>query len=358
MTEAPSLVRTLVMSSFTYDSVVDLSYALMDADDDDEDEEETWHVLMGPGDVKAVSLDRLNDLYRLDVIDDRTYVWKLGMATWQPLFLVIGGSEDEQEEDDEVWSVLVAPGEVKQLTLEQLDDLYRLDVIDARTLVWKEGMRNWQPLGAVAGIEAQPAARLVPSSAPIAFTLPAPPPRAGAGERWLPRLALAAGLIVTAYRNEFISDLARSADQAGAFEQLQGRLGGPSFGTVRAVESLLEANGPLLPEVRVPELLVEREVARLDKAEAAAAASAKAAVKAAAAVPSASSNVSANAPSTRATGPDHSAGALGSGKAPRSKHGRGKGTKSGSATLDTIIPGTRTSPRGGGSEYDPLNPNL
>ncbi len=355
MTEAPSLVRTLVMSSFTYDSVVDLSYALMDADDDDEDEEETWHVLMGPGDVKAVSLDRLNDLYRLDVIDDRTYVWKLGMATWQPLFLVIGAM-DEDEEAERPWNVLVGPGEVKQLSLEQLDDWYRLDLIDARTLVWQEGMASWQPLGAVAGIESTAARGMpfVPSSPPVAFTLPAPAERRGAGERWLVRLALAAGLLMTVYRNDFVTEMARSAHQEPAFEQLQQRLGGPGFGTVRSVETLIESNGLRLPEVRVPEMLVAREVERLASAEQAPAPSA-ARANAAKTPPSPSAAVSAR-PQSSALG--SAASPLPLGSADRPRHGRSRGTKPGRSTLDNIIPEPGKSRRSGGSEYDPLNPNL
>jgi hypothetical protein len=352
------------MRRFAYSGAVDLSDELTDVDGDDDDDDVTWHVLLGPGDVRAVSLDQLDYLYRLDAIDDLTYVWKPGMRTWQPLFLVIGPTDEEEEE--QFWSVLVAPGEVKQLSLEQLDDWYRLDVIDARTLVWQEGMASWQPLGLVAGIEAQPqrspasrAMPFVPSSAPVTFTLPAPAqaPRAGL---WLLRLALAAGLVVTVYRNDLITSVARSAHQEAAFDQLEQRIGGPGFGTVRAVETLLEHNSLQLPEVRVPELLVAREVARQVNAEAVPPSSSPSTAKATAPAPSASPADAKPSPATSAGAPSaqSAANGLGSADASRTKHARGKGTKSGRATLDNIIPGTRTSPRGGGSEYDPLNPNL
>ena len=37
--------------------------------------------------------------------------------------------------DDDRWYVMMAPGEVKILTLEQLDDLFRLEIIDENTSV-------------------------------------------------------------------------------------------------------------------------------------------------------------------------------------------------------------------------------
>ena len=53
--------------------------------------------------------------------------------------------------DDELWHVRISDTEVKQLTLEQIDDLYRLDVIDADTQLWQDGMDEWLPLRVVAG---------------------------------------------------------------------------------------------------------------------------------------------------------------------------------------------------------------
>lgn len=65
--------------------------------------------------------------------------------------------EDESDEsalnDDEQWHVLMGPGEVKVLSLEQLDDFFRLEIIDENTFVWQEGMKDWAPLSIVAGID-------------------------------------------------------------------------------------------------------------------------------------------------------------------------------------------------------------
>jgi hypothetical protein len=56
-------------------------------------------------------------------------------------------------EDQELWEVIVAPDDIKLLTLEQLDDAFRLDVIGVSTLVRQKGTASWQRLGVVAGIE-------------------------------------------------------------------------------------------------------------------------------------------------------------------------------------------------------------
>ena len=42
-----------------------------------------------------------------------------------------------------VWHVAVSSDDVKVMTLEQLDDAFRLDVIDTSTPVWKSGMTTW-----------------------------------------------------------------------------------------------------------------------------------------------------------------------------------------------------------------------
>lgn len=54
----------------------------------------------------------------------------------------------------EVWHVAVSWDDIKTMTVDQLDDAFRLDIVDASTSVWKEGMDEWLPLGVIAGIDA------------------------------------------------------------------------------------------------------------------------------------------------------------------------------------------------------------
>jgi hypothetical protein len=221
----------------------------------------------------------------------------------------------------EFWHVAMAPGETKVLTLEQLDDLFRLDIIDAATRVWQPGMSEWLPLSVVAGLEAEPSTPKAPPPAPssraparpqsppqrptatasfaaaparpvsaqpapsfqpapshrpapsfqptqsfqpapvaaawpgsaapspsvrpgpesfrpmVVSHRPAPAPSGGgAAGRFVIALALIAGVGVTLYRNDVLRQAALSAGQEKAYLKIEAALGGPGFGTPRAVQ--------------------------------------------------------------------------------------------------------------------------
>ena len=57
-----------------------------------------------------------------------------------------GGSE-------EVWFVAVASDDIKQMTIDQLDEAFRLGIITGETPVWTEGMEAWSPLAQVADLD-------------------------------------------------------------------------------------------------------------------------------------------------------------------------------------------------------------
>ncbi|AUX44581.1 hypothetical protein SOCE26_060470 [Sorangium cellulosum] len=211
-----------------------------------------------------------------------------------------------------LWHVAIAPDDVKVLTLDQLDDLFRLNVIDESTKIWRQGMVDWQTLGVVAGLEpessrsqspasaSRPVAAAVPAAQPLeddpptpvashlssgaplsamndsaplsrsaaldpqaagaaALVHPAPlaavPARhelagaephargAGRAQRWMLALSVLAGLSVTLYRNDVLRDAAHSAGQDGAYQKLESALGGPGFGTPRSLEKLGLSSG-------------------------------------------------------------------------------------------------------------------
>jgi hypothetical protein len=228
--------------------------------------------------------------------------------------------------DDELWHVRMSEHEVKTLTLEQIDDLYRLDVIDADTLPLRVvagldeeehvnisvpppsmppaklgNTMSWPP-PAVAAPSAlssswpppavsrsapppsvrppAPSSRPAPPSSrgnPAAFasTVPTWPPGAPASASAAPAglfsasyappasirpqvvaepykyprhtnptpivLAAIAGLFVTLYRNEVLYAGARTVGQEANYIKLGQALGGPGFGTPRAVEPMAKA---------------------------------------------------------------------------------------------------------------------
>src|SRR5437868_1398659 len=87
--------------------------------------------------------------------------------------------------DDEKWHVQLGPDEVKIVSLEQLDDLFRLSIVDSETQVWQSGMSQWQPLRVIAGLDEQPApqAKRAPPKPPTRNASPSvrpamPAPRA------------------------------------------------------------------------------------------------------------------------------------------------------------------------------------
>jgi len=59
-----------------------------------------------------------------------------------------GGSE-------EVWFVAVASDDIKQMTIDQLDEAFRLGIITGDTPVWTEGMEAWSPLAQVADLDSE-----------------------------------------------------------------------------------------------------------------------------------------------------------------------------------------------------------
>src|SRR5436190_1129288 len=56
--------------------------------------------------------------------------------------------------DNEIWHVMLASDDVKRMNVDQLDDAFRLSLVDASTMVWKGGMATWRRLGSIAGLDA------------------------------------------------------------------------------------------------------------------------------------------------------------------------------------------------------------
>jgi len=61
--------------------------------------------------------------------------------------------EDRSAASEDVWFVAVSSDDIKQMNVDQLDEAFRLGVINAQTAVWTEGMAAWAPLGEVADLD-------------------------------------------------------------------------------------------------------------------------------------------------------------------------------------------------------------
>jgi hypothetical protein len=272
---------------------------LLDVDDDDDVdyvEVEVWHTLMGPGDVRKLSLEQLDDFYRTGVIDEQTFLWKTGMPEWKRLANVLDEHpEPATDEPEESFHVLMEDKSVRVLSIEQIDDFYRLGVLEENTLLWQTGMSGWQRLSDLAGLDEHdvstntanaktressvPTARynacptkidnVAPqvrfaqrpvqpdllSAPPVAMTLTPEPdlsvePRSN---HWLIRLSIITAALLVLGRNDALWILSNTLKQGSSYLNTERRaFGGPLFGTTRAVEQLIaETGGPLQP-VRVP----------------------------------------------------------------------------------------------------------
>jgi hypothetical protein len=101
------------------------------------------------------------------------------------------------------------------------------------------------PIAAVTPVFAQPSVRpLVVSHAP-----PRSPARAGVG-RLLIGAALIAGVAISLYRNGLVHDAALAMHQEALYDRLEAALGGPAFGTLRALE---QSAAVRLPASSAPE---------------------------------------------------------------------------------------------------------
>src|SRR5262245_7951149 len=73
---------------------------------------------------------------------------------------------------DEVWFVAVASDDIKQMTIDQLDEAFRLGVITGETPVWTEGMEAWSPLSQVADLDADSGSDAAREEAPAPAAAP------------------------------------------------------------------------------------------------------------------------------------------------------------------------------------------
>lgn len=60
-----------------------------------DDTETVWHVQLSSGDVRVMTLDELDDAYQEGVISDDNYVWEDGSDNWQTLGELLGTDSDE-----------------------------------------------------------------------------------------------------------------------------------------------------------------------------------------------------------------------------------------------------------------------
>ena len=212
-----------------------------------------------------------------------------GAATLLPMMFedlsARGGSGKNlgaRSDPDHKWHVVLSRDEVKIVTLDQLDDLYRLSIIDAETQVWQNGMSEWRALRVLAGLDEAPGEPTRRHPKPPRRATPPEPPsrgnealahsslalhsfdsvrplaasstparRAGWFGRSLVALALIAGLSITLYRTGALRGIAHFAACDAWYAEVDSTLARPAWsaaltaarGATNQLYALLADNG-------------------------------------------------------------------------------------------------------------------
>jgi hypothetical protein len=234
-------------------------------------EDEHWHVLMGPGEVKVLSLEQLDDFFRLEVIDESTFVWQDGMKDWAPLSQVAGLDADAPEEEKPTEPLgfppvafpqrasaahqVVAP-EPAHLPPAAAPSVPPASTtrpvgssapssstfpVSSTSSVSSPVQPSWAP-SAVPLAQASPsvpaAAARPDSLQPLTVAQPTMAPRARErAARWPWVGAAVLGTLVTLYRNDVLHDVAHASGQAALYDGFEAVFGPPGFGTPRSVSA-------------------------------------------------------------------------------------------------------------------------
>ncbi|WP_437486833.1 DUF4339 domain-containing protein [Sorangium sp. So ce1014] len=244
-----------------------------------DDRETLWHVAVTPDDIKVLTLEKLDDLFRLDLIDESTKIWRPGMAAWQPLG-VVAGIDPAPAESARVQGPPSASRRGPQRPpvpgSRNMESDHPTPVVSslsstmplAGTMTIESLDSSPQHLVTRTEVHAPPAAMLAasrPTAPPGVPDLRAPDLRApmllqrdvtevtaaaprardtGRAQHLMLALSVVAGLMVTLYRNDVLLDAARSAGREGVYQRIETALGGPGFGTPRSIEKLGVSSAP------------------------------------------------------------------------------------------------------------------
>jgi hypothetical protein len=368
-------------------------------------DEDLWHVRVASDDVKILPLEKLDDLFRLDVIDGDTLVWQPGMDEWLPLRVVAGIGDDAPEVVNIAVSeppprpiaaatatswppqalprqgVTSRPPQVGSLPPPRTappPSLSRTAPLPSRPAPPPPSSRapaSYAPAAAVARESAWPSPTAwQPPPSPVSpyaqtasaaqFPLYADVPAQAvdtdvrrprrSGGAWLVVVALAAGAVVTLYRNAVVHAAAKSMGQEKTYLNLETALGGPSFGTPRAVERMTESSKALVESAASVAASITTQASPVNTVPAVMAPSTPAPIAAAPqaaapaatqAAPAAPQKVAESAPKTGATRPASVSTPM-SRPAPAAKES------------ESVFGAPKKGKKAKGNEFDPLNPNL
>jgi hypothetical protein len=219
------------------------------------DEEQRWHVRIAPGEVKVLTLEQVDDLFRLDMIDEDTLLRQDGTEQWLPLRVVAGLDEDEAPAPSAAPAPPPPPPPVRSAPPPPPPPIPPPSPSERAPFAPSP---SFIPPAPVSRAPTPPPPSLAPAVAtslpsapspsvappalatfPVAVAAPIAAQRPSRAEPALIGLAVLLGLLVTLYRNGALATLFASAGQSAAYGSLESSLGGPGFGTPRAVDALV-----------------------------------------------------------------------------------------------------------------------
>jgi hypothetical protein len=144
------------------------------------------------------------------------------------------------------------------------------------------------------------------------------------------------GLVITLYRNDVLHAGARTVGQEAAYLKLEAALGGPGFGTPRAVEPMAKAAAALqeIAPLPAPTSASKYEASRSDASD------------------------SSSTPSTKVTTPSRPEPKLASPSPQPQAASRPAVTRPVADTPNPVFKQPKGAKKAKGNEFDPLNPNL
>lgn len=221
--------------------------------------EDMWHVQIEPGEIKTVTLEQLDDMYRLELISASTLVWQPGMPKALPLSVIAGIEDDEEDEVMEIEPELI-PEAAYSVPAPAYPPVATSTYPSASA--YPPAVAAYPPAVAPAAVAERQATMTPPPASTNAMASVAPAPQmpapdfyspeslrpitmshipdpglrpAGRGGRIVMGIAIAAGLLITLHRNDLLRPMASSAGSEAAYDKIQAALGSPGFGTTQSV---------------------------------------------------------------------------------------------------------------------------
>ena len=99
-----------------------------------------WHYQLPSGNSDSTPESILKELVQKGTINSNTLVWRKGMKEWEPASKVLSNLFPKIK-----WHYLLPSGSNASIDDDKLCELVRRGIIQSKSLLWCKGMKAWQP---------------------------------------------------------------------------------------------------------------------------------------------------------------------------------------------------------------------